>query len=74
MKAKDLILLLQAVDPDAEIVTPGFDEYGAASDFVLVPVGIRFNVRKATPHFAPHDVCDEIDTEATKGYLLNGDW
>ena len=55
MKAKDLIKQLQTIPEDAEVVTPGFDETYAASEFSLEPCHIMWNVREATPHFAPHD-------------------
>ena len=74
MKAKDLIALLQTIDPDDEVVTPGFDESGAASQFTLEPVGIQFNTRKATTHSAPHDYTAAGTPGTIAGYLLNGDW
>jgi hypothetical protein len=74
MKAKDLVILLQSIDPDAEIVTPGFDENGAASDFTLEPVGIIFNQRIGTIHFAPHGFTRRGEAGTVDGYLLDGFW
>lgn len=81
MKASELIALLQKVPGDAEIVTPGFDEYGAASAFTLKPVLIVFDYREGTTHFAPHETFDVDDTAArflhqgsVAGYELNGEW
>lgn len=74
MKAKDLIALLQTIDAEAEVVTPGFDESGAASQFTLEPVGILCNRRPATPHFAPHECTTVGAPRSVSGYLLNGDW
>ena len=74
MKAKHLIELLQTIDPNAEVVTPGFDEYGAANNFTLKQVKILLNIRDATPHFAPHDYTDAAGPDDVTGYLLNGTW
>jgi len=75
VKAKNLIRLIQTVDENAEIATPGFDEYGAAIDFSLVKIHLIFNVREPTTHFAPHDYDDYPENEDMKnGYLLDGKW
>ena len=74
MKAKELIALLQTIDPDAEVVTPGFDEYGVARDFTLKQVGILFDVSVATAHLAPHESVSTDTPGATLGYMLNGEW
>lgn len=75
MKAKDLIALLKSVPEDSDIVTPGFDESYAPSEFTLIPVVIKFNVQSATTHFAPHDYDEVHETEdKPNGYLLDGTW
>lgn len=78
MKAKDLIKLLQTINPESEVVTPGFDETYAASDFKLDECYIRFNTQKGTPHFAPHEADTknwDLDPDFKfNGYLLDGSW
>lgn len=77
MKAKDLIDMLKTIDPDAQVITPGFDETYAASDFSLVECVIHWNKRRATSHFAPHDFDSGVCIENKKdinGYVLDGKW
>ena len=77
MKAKNLIKLLGIIDPVAQVITPGFDETYAASDFSLEECVIHWNAQKPTPHFAPHDFDSGSCIENKKdinGYVLDGKW
>lgn len=71
MKAKDLIKMLQQINPESNVVTSGFDGASAASEFTLEECGVAWNQRKATSHFAAHDFDDDI---APNAYLLSGEW
>ncbi len=74
MKAKDLIILLSTIDPEAEVMTPGFDECYATNNFLLKRVGILFNTQDRTTHCAPHDTTEIGAPGSVDGYLLDGDW
>jgi hypothetical protein len=82
MKAKDLIKMLQGVHPEAEIVTPGFDETGAASDFSLELCYVKWDANDPGPGCAPHEYYKEICEMPDIGdsgfhinaYLLDGKW
>jgi hypothetical protein len=85
MKAKDLIALLEKINPEDEVGTPGFDESGLALNFTLSPIWIVKDAHPATVSFAPHervqisereqaDLSRFPGCEKVKGYLLNGVW
>jgi len=79
MKAKDLINLLETIDPESDVVMRGFDGVFAESEFILTPCKIKWNVQSPSPHFSPHDCAiwiddfwkDEDFENDDDGYLLS---